>query len=268
MQAVRHVALDLDGTLYRGHTLFPDTVPFLELLSELRLTHTFLTNNPSRSLADYLVHLRSMGIPATAADLYTSAHATIQFLLARQPRPQRLFILGTPSMSAEFSAAGFQLLPDDPAAEPDAVVIAFDPTLTYPRLCRAAWWIKLGKPWVATNPDLVCPTDQPTLLVDCGSLCALLETATGRPTDAVLGKPNPAMLRDLLARHQLQPAQLLMVGDRLYTDMEMARRAGALGALVLTGETTAAQAAASDLPDLVVRDLAELGAMLRAAKKR
>jgi NagD protein len=171
-------------------------------------------------------------------------------------------------MGEEFSAAGFTLVPDGPDAEPDAVVVGFDLTLTYSRLCRAAWWLQRGKPFIATNPDRVCPTDLPTVLVDCGSICAALEKATGRAPDAVLGKPDPAMLRGILRRHALQPVQLAMVGDRLYTDMAMARRAGTLGVLVLTGETTAAEAAkASPAPDLVVPSLAEFAAQLEEARR-
>ena len=84
----------------------------------------------------------------------------------------------------------------------------------------------------------------------------------------VLGKPHPCMLRGILSRHALAPRQLAMVGDRLYTDLSMAHRAGALGVLVLTGETTAAQGANhSPAPDLVVSGLAELGERLRAAKQ-
>src|SRR5262249_47812906 len=118
-----------------------------------------------------------------------------------------------------------------------------------------------------TNPDRVCPTDQPTVLVDCGALCAALQSATGRAPDAVLGKPDPAMLEGILRRHLLEPRSLAMVGDRLYTDMAMAHRVGALGVLVLTGETTAAQAADhSPAPDLVVSGLAELSEMLSSAR--
>lgn len=95
----------------------------------------------------------------------------------------------------------------------------------------------------------------------------MLETATGRKPAAVMGKPDPGMLRGILARHKISADQLLMVGDRLYTDMEMARRANAIGALVLTGEATAAEAAASDIPDIVVPGLAELGEALRQAQK-
>jgi len=254
----------MDGTIYRGGTLFDSTVPFLARLSELGIGYTFLTNNPSKSRTDYLEHLRQLGVPATSAQLYTSTQATIEFIRQTHPRVQRLFALGTPSMNAEFTAAGFDLLPDSPEAEPDAVLVGFDLTLTYARLCRAAWWISLGKPWFATNPDRVCPTDLPTVLVDCGSICAALEAATGRTPTAVLGKPDPAMLRGILHEHGLRPDQLAMVGDRLYTDVEMARRAGVLGVLVLTGETKAEDVAqAAQAPDLVVPSLHELGLLLQ-----
>jgi NagD protein len=268
LSAIRHVALDMDGTIYRGGTLFETTEPFLALLNKLRIGYTFLTNNPSKSAKDYLVHLCEIGIPAAEDQLYTSTQSTIEFLRNEWPQLKRLFVLGTPSMCSEFSAAGFTLVPDSPDAEPDAVVVGFDTTLAYPRLCRAAWWISRDKPYFATNPDRVCPTDQPTLLVDCGAICAALEAATGRKPAAILGKPDPAMIRGILHRHNLQPHNLAMVGDRLYTDMEMAHRAGALGVLVLTGESQAEDAAQhSPAPDLVVADLAEFGARLRSAHR-
>jgi ribonucleotide monophosphatase NagD (HAD superfamily) len=104
--------------------------------------------------------------------------------------------------------------------------------------------------------------------VDCGAICAALEAATGKKPSAVLGKPDPAMIRGILHHHNLQPHNLVMVGDRLYTDMAMAHRAGALGVLVLTGETDASEAAQySPAPDLVVADLAEFGTQLRNAHR-
>jgi HAD superfamily hydrolase (TIGR01450 family) len=268
LSAIRHVALDMDGTIYRGGPIFETTEPFLALLKELGIGYTFLTNNPSKSVNDYLAHLRGIGISATDSQLYTSTQATIEYLHNDWPQLNRLFILGTPSMCSEFAAAGFTLVPDSPEAEPDAVVVGFDTTLAYPRLCRAAWWISRDKPYFATNPDRVCPTDQPTVLVDCGAICAALESATGKKPAAILGKPDPAMIRGILHRHNLQPHHLAMVGDRLYTDMEMAHRAGALGVLVLTGESQAEDAAQhSPAPDLVVADLAEFGAQLRDAHR-
>jgi HAD superfamily hydrolase (TIGR01450 family) len=266
---IRHMALDMDGTIYSGNTLFQTTLPFLELLAQLGIGYTFLTNNPSKSNADYHAKLRRMGIHAQPDQLYTSAQATIEFLKEKWGRVKTLFVLGTDSMCGFFAEAGYRLLKDDPNQRPDAVIVGFDTTLTYSRLCRAAWWISRGTPYFATNPDVVCPTDEPTVLVDCGSLTAALEKATGRAPTAVMGKPDVSMLRGILRRHALQARQLAMVGDRLYTDMAMARRAGALGVLVLTGETTARQAAASrPRPELIVSTLLELGRKLARAREQ
>jgi len=259
----------MDGTIYKGTKMFETTAPFLELLRESGIGYTFLTNNPSKGTGDYLAHLRRMGIEASAEQLYTSVQATIEFLHERFPEIRRLFVLGTRSMCDELTRAGFELLPDSPRAEPDAVVVGFDLTLTYERLCRAAWWITRGKRYFATNPDRVCPTDQPTVLVDCGAICAALESATGKAPAAVLGKPDPAMLRGILHKHGLRAEELAMVGDRLYTDVAMAHRTGAFGVLVLTGETTAEQVAGhSPAPDLIVPTLSEFGRHLRAAHLR
>lgn len=263
LRNIRHIALDMDGTIYRGGTLFDCTLPFLHRMRELGIGYTFLTNNPSKSKADYLTHLGNMGLNVSAEELYTSAQATIDYLRKCRPAVRRIFALGTPSMLAEFAGAGFHLAEDEPTDVPDAVVVGFDMTLVYARICRAAWWIRQGKLFVATNPDRVCPTDRPTVLVDCGSICAMLEKATGRAPDIVLGKPDPSMLGGILDRHSLQPKEIAMVGDRIYTDILMAHKAGALGVLVLTGEATAAEAEKADpQPHLVVPSLAELGKLL------
>src|SRR5262249_11498798 len=107
LAAIHHVALDMDGTIYRGGTVFGTTEPFLALLKELVIGYTFLTNNPSKSVTDYLAHLREIGIAATEDQLYTSTQATIEYLREEWPKMKRLFVLGTTSMGAEFSAAGF-----------------------------------------------------------------------------------------------------------------------------------------------------------------
>jgi HAD superfamily hydrolase (TIGR01450 family) len=264
---IRHVALDMDGTIYRGKTLFPFTNPFLQQLTDLGIGYSFLTNNSSKSARDYVEHLHKLGMAATEEQLYTSTQASIEYLREQMSAVRRLFVLGTASMRAEVAAAGFIETTDHVSDEPDAVLVGFDMGLTYARLCRAAWWIKQGKPFLASHPDRVCPTDEPNVLVDCGSICALLQTAAGRGPDAILGKPDPRMLQGLLQRHGLRPDELAMVGDRLYTDVEMARRAGAFGVLVLSGEATADDAAShSPPPDLIVADIGELGEMLRRVR--
>lgn len=258
LKRVRHVVLDMDGTLYSGARLFAQTVPFLEGLRKLGIGYTFLTNNTSRSKADYVKKLRGLGIEACEGEIYTPAESTIAYLRSNLPQAKALAILGTPSLVQEFAEAGYAANWD----APDVVVVGFDTTLTYERLCRAAYWISTGLPFLATHPDLVCPTDEPTVLLDCGSLCACLTAATGRhPT--VFGKPNPSILLELRDHLHLALDQMIMVGDRIYTDMKMAREAGIPAALVLTGETTAAQAAElREKPELIVADVGQLGELL------
>lgn len=268
LRKIRHVALDMDGTIYNGTTLFPFTIPFLADLKNRGIGYSFLTNNPSKSTEDYLKHLRRMGIEATAEEMYTSAQATIDYLKIHYPEMKRLFILGTPSMIREFENAGFVSTADSAADRPDGVVVGFDMSLVYTRLCRAAWWVKNGLPYIATNPDWVCPTDQPVTLVDCGSICSCIEKATGRQPDVVIGKPDARMLDGILKRYDLQPEEVAMAGDRIYTDMRLAKNAGVTGVLILTGEAQLKDLDESDfLPDIVVRDLSVFGQFLRKARE-
>lgn len=268
LRRIRHVALDMDGTIYMGSSLFPWTKPFLASLREMGIGYSFLTNNPSRSIAAYLEKLAKLGIEATRGEMYTTTLAAIDYIRARYPAARRLYLLGTPSMIEEFEAAGYESCSETSDREPDVVVAAFDLTLRYERLCRAAWWVKQGVPYIATNPDRVCPTDQPTVLVDCGSICACIEHATGRRPDITLGKPDPNMLSGILARHGLQPDRIAMVGDRIYTDVQMAHNAGAMGVLVLSGETTDETAAAADpQPHITARNIEVLGRLLREAQE-
>lgn len=265
---IRHVALDMDGTIYMGQSLFPYTREFLQRLREMGITYSFLTNNPSTSIADYLKKLAGMGIEATKVEMYTTALATIDYIRTRHPEARRLFILGTPSMTEEFVRAGFEPTAQSADDRPDAVVVAFDKTLEYDRLCRAAYWVQQGLPYVATNPDRVCPTDQPTVLVDCGSICKCIEHATGRQPDIVLGKPDPTMLTGVQSRYGVRADEVAMVGDRIYTDIEMAFNAGAFGVLVLSGETTLEVAdQAPRQPDLIAEDISVLGELLALSRK-
>ena len=268
LRRIRHVALDMDGTIYMGMSLFPYTQPFLQGLREMGIGYSFLTNNPSKCIADYLHKLRTLGIEATREEMYTTTLATIDYLRAHYPAARRLFLLGTPSMISEFEAAGYKSCAESADDRPDAVIAAFDMTLQYDRLCRAAWWVKQGLPYIATNPDRVCPTDLPTVLVDCGSICACIEHATGRRPDITLGKPDPNMLSGILARHGLQPDQIAMVGDRIYTDVQMAHNAGAMGVLVLSGETTLEVADKADpQPHITADSIEVLGELLREAHR-
>ncbi|MGL4292029.1 MAG: HAD-IIA family hydrolase [Bacteroidales bacterium] len=267
VKEIRHVALDMDGTIYNGSTLFPFTIPFLNKLNEMGIGYSFLTNNSSKSVDDYMTNLNRLGIPARDEDMYTSSKATIEYLKINYPHFKRLFLLGTPSMVNEFEKAGYISTQDDPEDRPDAVIVAFDSSLVYSRLCRASWWVKEGLPYIATNPDKVCPTDKQVVLVDCAAICAAIHESTGRMPDLVIGKPDPRMLDGILNRNKLQPHEVAIVGDRIYTDVRTAKNAKAMGVLVMSGETDDQILEASDIiPDIVARDLEEFGSIIEASR--
>lgn len=249
----------MDGTIYLGSTLFDFTVPFLSTLKALGLEFSFVTNNNARSASQYVQHLAKMGINADLGNIYTSAHATIEYLRKNLQSVRRLLVVGTDGLCDDLQQGGFELVTD----HPDAVIVGYDTTINYDKLSRAAYWITRKVSYIATHPDKVCPTDQPTILPDCGAICALLETSTGRVPDSVPGKPSSIMLQGLMRKHGVQAEQLAMVGDRLYTDMKMAHTTGAMAILTLTGETSAAMAArASQQPDLIIENLDELSRIL------
>ena len=214
-----------------------------------------------------MAKLAKMGIDCAFEDMYTTPIATIDYIKKAYPEVKRLFMLGTPSMREQFVQAGFVSCEDDPSDRPDMLIVAFDTTLVYSRLCRAAWWAKQGIPYIATNPDWVCPTDAETILVDCGSLQKCIEAATGRKPDKVMGKPDPTMLDGIRDRHGLNPEEIAMVGDRIYTDIEMGRRARAVSVLVLSGETTLETALEAGTADFIVRDLKELGDLILESRR-
>jgi len=266
LRKIKHIALDMDGTIYLGKTLFPFSVPFLKKLDRLGITYSFLTNNPSESIDHYIQKLQKMGVPCTQEQMYSTTTGAIDYIRTHFPQARKLFLLGTPSMISQFVDAGFYSCTDSADDVPDIVVAAFDKTLTYSRLCRCAWWISKGLPYIATNPDWVCPTDEDTVLVDCGSICACLEGSTGRKPDVVIGKPNPDILLGVLDKRGLKPEEGCMIGDRLYTDVKTALNVGACGVLVLSGESTMDTVRnSSDTPTFICRDIEEFGNLLEEA---
>jgi HAD superfamily hydrolase (TIGR01450 family) len=250
---IRLFVLDMDGTVYLGDRLFPWTLPFLEAVRAAGADFLFLTNNSSRTSAQYVEKLNAMGIPAAREHVLTSGEAAIELLRA-EGRSSRLHVVATPAVRRDFEAHGFVLTDEDP----QAVVLTFDTTLTYAGLVRLCRLVRAGLPFIATHPDLNCPTpDGP--IPDVGSFLALVEASTGRRPDRIVGKPSPDFLRAAMLRKGVGADQTLMIGDRLYTDIACGLAAGVTTALVLSGESTREMAAESPHPPhLVVATLADL----------
>jgi HAD superfamily hydrolase (TIGR01450 family) len=232
------VFLDLDGTVYLGDELIPGALAFLDYLRSRGIHFYFLSNNSSRSKRDYVQKLKRLGVATSMEQILLSTDGVLAFL--RQQRVDQVYVLGTASMLEMFAGQGLNTA----AADPAFVVLGFDTELTYEKLRTAALHMLKGVPLLATHPDLVCPTpDGP--IPDVGAMLALFETATGLKPRKIFGKPNPEMVQHILQKHGAQPPEAVMIGDRIYTDMELAFRVGCDSILVLSGE-----ARRQDLEDL------------------
>ncbi len=247
--------LDMDGTLYLGDRLFEATPAFLQCIRDKGGRYLFLTNNSSRGVDAYIEKMNCFGIKTEADDYLTSTDATIVYL-KHHHAGQLIFAVGTASFCRQLIQAGIRLT-DDIADNPDVLVLAYDTELTYRKLTDATRLLLRGIPYIATNPDLVCPTDFGSV-PDCGSFAGMLRNATGRMPHFI-GKPEPDMIRLAIQRASCAPVQTLLVGDRLYTDIASGARAGIDTVLVLSGEATAEDARTADPPaTYVMRDVGEL----------
>ncbi len=258
---IRCFLLDMDGTFYLGDRLLPGSLDFMRYLGSSGRDYLFLTNNSSRSAVYYAEKLTAMGWPSAPGDILTSGEAAARWLV-RQKSGARVFLLGTPDLEAEFAAHGLILTAD----APDYVVLGFDKTLTYDKLATACRLIRGGVPFVATHPDLNCPTED-GFIPDCGAIIEAIVAATGvRPH--IIGKPQPEIINAVFAKKNIPPAAAAIVGDRLYTDIATGKNAGIASILVLSGETKAADlAAATVAPDFVFADLGTLALALAAGDR-
>ncbi|MBR2634848.1 MAG: HAD-IIA family hydrolase [Clostridia bacterium] len=251
---------DMDGTLYLGNRLFDFTAELLSDLKKRGKQYRFMTNNSSKSVADYVIKLKKMGIDSDRGDFITSAQATVYYLKKNHP-DACLYVCGTQSLREEFERAGFETTFDPERAQ--CIVMGFDTELTFQKLRDVSYLLCTRKiPYIATNPDYVCPTEF-GFVPDCGSVCDMIFRATGqRPV--VIGKPEALMPQLAMEEAGVLPEKTAVVGDRIYTDVESGLRAGCLGVLVMSGETTPAILRESPVkPDLVLKDAAEILAVLR-----
>ena len=260
LRKIKLFLFDQDGTLYLGDRLYDFTVPMLRKIKDTGRRYMFMTNNSSKSVADYIKKLERMGISASREDFITSSQATAYYLKKHHPG-KTLYVCGTRSLIAELESEGFSVTTE--LEQVECVVMGFDTELTFRKLEDVSKLLLTRKeiPYIATNPDLVCPTEFGSV-PDCGSVCEMIFNATGR-RPVVIGKPS-ALMPELAMEHAgYSKEETAVVGDRIYTDIKSGLNAGVTGILVMSGETTPEILKASaDQPHLVLQDCGEILAAL------
>ncbi len=226
--------LDMDGTIYLGDKLIPGAKEFLRAIKGAGKRYIFLTNNSSKNKNIYVEKLRGLGIEADPEEIFTSGEATTRYL-KKEKKAARIYLLGTQALEEEFEREGF-ILEKRRQREIDYVVLGFDTTLTYEKIWGACEYIAEGVDYIATHPDLNCPLPDGKFMPDAGAMAALIHASTGKKPK-VIGKPNREIVESIMSKYSLDKEDILMVGDRLYTDILMGKKAGIATALVYSGES-------------------------------
>ena len=252
LDGIDAVFLDLDGTIYLGGSLIEGASEFLDRLENRGIRRFFLSNNSSKSVGQYLEKLGGMGIDANEEEVLLSTHDLIAWL--SNEGVSDTFLVGTEGMREMLEENGISTN----SKEPELVILGYDTEISYDKLSTASVHLHNGVPMVASHPDMVCPSPDGGL-PDTGAYMALFEATTGVRPKHICGKPNKGMILHKIKELGLATASCAMVGDRLYTDMEMAERAGVHGILVLSGEATRNDLENSGLnPSLVVESVSSL----------
>ena len=256
LQSIRHFLFDLDGTLYLSDTPIDGAIAFIKTLEKKGIDYTFVTNNSSKSANDYVEKLHRLGFPVAVEQVVTSGQVAGWYCAGKQPGAV-LYVVGTESMKKELAAFKVKLA-EEGATEVDWVVVGFDTELTYGKLREAERLLSNGARFLGTNPDLVCPIGEGRFIPDCGSICTMLENATGKQP-MFMGKPHTTLFEYLRSRRSLQRESTAVVGDRLYTDIAFGSNAQLLSICTLTGESDRAAIKKSPCqPDVIVESVADL----------
>lgn len=251
---------DLDGTIYLGDEVLPTVVDTLARIRERGLPVRFLSNNPTRGTAEYLEKLARFGVEAERSEIINTLVTTTGWLRTHRPDAV-VFAIGEQPLIDALAEAGISTS-DDPARI-DVVLASYDRGFDYRKLQIAfdALWFHKRAVLMSTNPDRYCPYPGGRAEPDAAAIVAAIEASTGVVCERTFGKPSALMLQVIGDGLGVELSEAIMVGDRLATDIAMARRVGMDAALVLTGDSARSDIDAvpeAERPTWVVETLADL----------
>jgi len=245
---------DLDGTIYLGDELLPGAKRLIEELRKLGKKVAFLSNNPTKDPRMYADKLTRLGVPTPEGEVVNTVVTMTRWLLQNHP-DATVFPISEEPLRRSLREAGIRM--SDRPDEIDIVIASYDRAFDYRKLQIAfdAIWFHKRARLVTTNPDPYCPLPGGRGEPDAAAVVGAIEACTGTRCEVNVGKPGRIMLETVMERIGLEPADCVMIGDRLYTEIRMALDAGMPSAVVLTGETTSEDvqtASEENLPDHVL----------------
>lgn len=226
---------DMDGTIYLENELFKGVNELLSFITENGGNYVFITNNSSKSVTDYVKKITSMGVAASEENFFTSAQAALK-LFKQKFANSLIYAQGTKSFIDGLADGGLNVTTEY-NENIKAVLVGFDTELTGEKMRTTSKVLtKLNVPYYATNPDWVCPVDF-GYIPDCGSMCEGYFRATGK-RPIFIGKPEPTMIYAAMEKFNASKKDVVVFGDRLYTDIASGVNADVDTVFVLSGEAT------------------------------
>jgi HAD superfamily hydrolase (TIGR01450 family) len=251
---------DLDGTIYLGDELLPGAKRLILKLRELGKRVIFLSNNPTKDPGMYAEKLGKLGLKTPASEIVNTVVTMTRWLLSNHPEAT-VFPISEEPLKNSLSEAGIRM--SENPEEIDIVIASYDRGFDYRKLQIAfdAIWFYERAMLVTTNPDRYCPFPGGRGEPDAAAIVAAIEACTGKKCQVNVGKPDPIMLETIMDLIGLDAKDCVMSGDRLYTEIRMAKAAGMPSAIVLTGETTERDLAGEseeNLPDYALERIDQL----------
>ena len=257
---VRGVLLDLDGTVYHHDNPLPGAPDAVDRLRERGLSLLFFSNNPLHDGEEYVDRLQSMGVDARPGEACSSAVVTREYIDDHHAGDD-VFVIGSPSIRDRIDR-GPATLVEDPR-DTDVLLASWTDEFHYDDMVDALRALDTGTVYLGTDPDPTFPGPDGLPVPGTGAVLRAITGVTEREPDRVLGKPSEIAIEAALDRLGHDPEDILVVGDRLETDILLGERAGMETALVMTGVTDDATLAASDVkPDHVLDSLADVDVIL------
>ncbi len=261
MRGIRGIVFDLDGTLIRGDRPLASAIEIVARLRQAGLRIVFCTQDTESEDTSIAARLNQIGFDADPEEIISCGAVVVGYLLANYSG-MSVRLIGTELQRQLLSENGVTLA--NCAEVAHAVLIGLYPGFSANDLetaCRAIW---NGAALLAIAHDRTFPTNE-GLLPATGALVRTIEHATRRRA-RILGKPSIHMAKSALKRLALPPEATLVIGDKVDVDVRMGKLAGCRTALVLSGCTSASDAAripSRARPDVILADVTRLPELLR-----
>ncbi|MDR2396182.1 MAG: HAD hydrolase-like protein [Endomicrobium sp.] len=245
---------DLDGTLFIGNSPINNAIKFV-IENQNNFDFYYITNNTSKTPKDYVEKLNKFEIKANIKNIITPLYSLINKI--KEKKFKSVYLVANKKVYDFLKSELENINLDFDLGNNEAVILTYDTEINYNKLKKIAALLnkKTQVEYYATHMDIVCPSEDGNV-PDIGSFIELINLTSHKKPSIVFGKPNKSLIEHIVNRYGVE--KVVVVGDRIYTDGQLAKKAQCDFICVLSGETTLIELSKMTSDFLVLKDLGEL----------